>query len=83
MASISSPHGKGPVDRIITNFGYNITGKAALFCLIEGDNMADLHHRLTVKAIYVRSFHDRPNQLRLRLPATEDVFSRLKKSLKI
>lgn len=63
--------------QMVRHSGYQIVGRTNLYCLITGEDIPDLFHRLAAGGIYTRSFRDRPDFLRLGLPATPAACHRL------
>ncbi|MBL6945596.1 MAG: threonine-phosphate decarboxylase [Rhodospirillales bacterium] len=61
--------------------GLDIIGATDLFCLIRSADAAELAHRLARSGIYVRSFVENAETLRLGLPADDQGFARLKAAL--
>jgi len=58
-----------------------IRGGTDLFALVEDSRAADLHRGLAERGIWTRSFHERPDWLRLGLPPTAAALARLDRAL--
>ncbi|HZG33508.1 MAG TPA: threonine-phosphate decarboxylase, partial [Sphingopyxis sp.] len=75
------PRRAAALDAMLARRGYTATGACPLFRLIETEGAGALFERLAHARILTRPFAERPDWLRLGLPADTDALARLEAAL--
>jgi cobalamin biosynthetic protein CobC len=69
------------LDRLFSDAGWRIVGGTRLFRLVERPDAANAFQRLMTAGVLVRPFANRPDRLRIGIPAEEAHWTRLKAAL--